>query len=334
MNCKGKKPAIFLALLLALMFVLGAFFPSLSKESDKCEHDWSFFKTLTNVSCDTDGIMLVYCSRCSNFEQRVIPALGHSLVEGSAATLPTCTNSGTTASMICSTCNKIVKYPETILALGHNPVIVPGRAATCQETGLSDGKVCSRCSLVLVPQQILYGSHLDENSDSLCDFCDYEIITHIDDNFDGICDDCSESIFANANYSSVVAGEAISGWYRVSSIGYTSGDSDIPPTVHVGPFLFDFSKFVSSDGSTKKGTVTLSFTALCFSPDCDVNVVFEDSDDSIFSFYYATINSYGVFVYIPAEWALSFYSPIEMSGTLTGLVFSSRNTGQIEKVVY
>ena len=233
MNCKGKKPAIFLALLLALMFVLGAFFPSLSKDSDKCEHDWSFFKTLTNVSCDTDGIMLVYCSRCSNFEQRVIPALGHSLVEGSAATYPTCTTSGVTASSVCSTCNKIVKYPEPILALGHNPVVVPGKPATCSEPGFTDGEKCSRCNIVLVAQKMTFTDHIDENSDYFCDVCGISTkCLHKDVDLTGLsnplgtCYSCGVN-FLDCSTTSVSVGDVALGWYRakpysVFNLSYSS----------------------------------------------------------------------------------------------------------------
>lgn len=174
MSSKGKKLSIVLAIFMSLIFVLGVFFSSfLDKDSDKCEHDWSFFKTLTNVSCDTDGIMLVYCSRCSNFEQRVIPAIGHSLVQGSAATYPTCTESGVTASSVCSTCNKVVKYPEPISALGHNPVVVPGKPGTCIVEGLSDGTICSRCNTVILEQKLIYGDCVDNDANGICDNCGF-----------------------------------------------------------------------------------------------------------------------------------------------------------------
>ena len=39
--------------------------------------------------------------------------------------------------------------------LGHIEEIIPGKAATCEETGLTEGKKCSRCEVTLLEQQII-----------------------------------------------------------------------------------------------------------------------------------------------------------------------------------
>lgn len=45
------------------------------------------------------------------------------------------------------------EYEETIEALGHNPSIVNGKDATCQDTGLTDGTICSTCGVTLKEQE-------------------------------------------------------------------------------------------------------------------------------------------------------------------------------------
>lgn len=50
----------------------------------------------------------------------------------------------------CSLCGKTEGE-----ALGHIEEIIPAKAATCEETGLTDGVRCSRCGEILVEQQVI-----------------------------------------------------------------------------------------------------------------------------------------------------------------------------------
>ena len=44
---------------------------------------------------------------------------------------------------------------EAIPAKGHTPETVPGKAATCTETGLTDGSKCSVCGAILTEQEVI-----------------------------------------------------------------------------------------------------------------------------------------------------------------------------------
>ncbi|MBR2972056.1 MAG: hypothetical protein IKC61_03915, partial [Clostridia bacterium] len=114
------------------------------------------------------------CSVCGTVtvEQSTIPALGHTeeAVPGKDAT---CTEAGLTEGKKCTVCGTVTVEQSTIPALGHTDAepkdyicdvceadlctvhveeIIPGKAATCTETGLTEGKRCSNCGEITVPQ--------------------------------------------------------------------------------------------------------------------------------------------------------------------------------------
>ena len=127
-------------------------------------HDWA------EANCTTPKT----CKVCAVTEGDVV----HSPIP-LAAVPPTCTETGLTEGSACAGCAAILKAQETIQplghswlnatcetaqtcancattegdALGHNEQILPGIAASCTESGLTEGQYCILCEKVLLQQE-------------------------------------------------------------------------------------------------------------------------------------------------------------------------------------
>ena len=112
-------------------------------------------KSRTNATCTSSGTIYYEWSCCkASAGTGTIPATGHS---GSktlrSSTAATCTTSG----------SKVYEYSgchcyhstETIPATGHTETTISGTAATCQATGLTDGKKCSVCGATTKAQETI-----------------------------------------------------------------------------------------------------------------------------------------------------------------------------------
>ncbi len=64
-------------------------------------------------------------------------------------------------------------------AITHTEKIVSGKAPTCTETGLTDGKICSVCGVTTLEQEVIKANgHKDENNDYECDVCHVGLCTN------------------------------------------------------------------------------------------------------------------------------------------------------------
>ena len=126
-------------------------------------HKWSdwFEKTAT---CTEEGGEMRYCALCGKTEHRgeTIDATGHNLTHHEAVA-STCEVAGNSEYWSCDRCglyfsdgqgSQPIEENSWILPLAkHTEETIPGKAATCTETGLTDGVKCSVCGTVLVAQQ-------------------------------------------------------------------------------------------------------------------------------------------------------------------------------------
>ena len=126
------------------------------------------------ATCTEKGNSEYYtCSACGKYfsdaegkneiakDSWVIEATGHNMTK-TEAKAATCTEAGNSEYYTCSGCgkffsdaegkNEIAKDSWIIKALGHVEVKDAAKAATCTETGLTEGVHCSRCNTVLKAQ--------------------------------------------------------------------------------------------------------------------------------------------------------------------------------------
>ena len=64
-------------------------------------------------------------------------------------------------------------------AITHTEETVQGKAPTCTDTGLTDGKICKVCGVTTLAQEVIKANgHKDENNDYECDVCHVGLCTN------------------------------------------------------------------------------------------------------------------------------------------------------------
>ena len=110
------------------------------KQSFNIKHTAEVKKEAVAPTCTTEGFTAgTFCEACQSWASghETVPALGHKWTDNS------CANETKT----CSVC----KVKQTVNL--HTEEIIPGKAATCTEKGLSDGKKCTVCGKITVAQK-------------------------------------------------------------------------------------------------------------------------------------------------------------------------------------
>ena len=203
----------------------------------------SYNAVVTAPDCFNGGYTTYTCSVCNKTytgDQTV--ALGHT--ESAVVTVPDCLKGGYTT-YTCTSCGATRTGDETA-PLGHTEETVAGKAATCTEEGLSDGKVCSVCNVTLEEQTVISAtghSHVgvvtkpatctEEGLKTFtCANCSdtyTEVLTtsghSYDDENDFVCNNCgldtTEFRLKNGGFEN-----GLDGWVVVGNIGGISSDKN------------------------------------------------------------------------------------------------------------
>ncbi len=138
---------------------------------DACQADLCTSHTPTEAveenvvpeTCTENGSYdkVVYCSVCGveiSRETKTTTANGHTEVTTKENEVnATCTENGSYDTVVsCSVCHtELSRETTTITAPGHTEEVVAGKAATCTETGLTEGKKCTACKQTLVEQTVI-----------------------------------------------------------------------------------------------------------------------------------------------------------------------------------
>lgn len=219
-------------------------------------HKWSdwFVKPAT---CTEDGGEMRYCALCGATEHRgeTIDATGHNLTHHEAVA-STCEVAGNSEYWSCDRCglyfsdsqgSQPIEENSWILPLAkHTEETIPGKAATCTETGLTDGVKCSVCGTVLVAQQEIpatghtYDAVKTENN--VCTVCEQEITQA----------EIVEKLYA------LESGEALDGTYLLTGIVTNLDGTNATIIVEEKEILYSFQStdaFLVGDRVSVVGTL-------------------------------------------------------------------------------
>ena len=115
-------------------------------------HSWDSGKVTKEASCLAEGVRTYTCTRCGETKTESIAKTGHNWDSGKVTKEATCKAEGV-KTYTCSVCGETRK--EAVPKTAHTPVTVPGKAATCTESGYTEGEKCSVCGAILTQQKTI-----------------------------------------------------------------------------------------------------------------------------------------------------------------------------------
>jgi len=211
-------------------------------------HSWGEGEVTTVPGCESAGVKTYTCSTCGETKTEAVSATGHT-EETIPAVDATCETAGKTAGVKCSVCGAVIKTQEEIPALGHDwdngvetvapgcetagvktytcsacdatkteeiaakghtEETIPGKDATCEDTGLTSGVKCSVCDAVIKAQEEIPAlGHKEETIAGKAATCEETGLT------DGVkCSVCGETLVAQEEIDAlghkeeIIAGKA------------------------------------------------------------------------------------------------------------------------------
>ena len=122
------------------------------------EHVHEYEAVVTPPTCTEQGYTTYTCPEDGeSYVGDYVEPLGHTPSEAKKENekTATCTEAGSYEEVvICSVCGEEISRKQvTVEKADHTLEVVPGKAATCTETGLTDGEKCSVCGTVLKAQE-------------------------------------------------------------------------------------------------------------------------------------------------------------------------------------
>ena len=146
-----------------------------SRAIDKLGHDEIHHDAKAATCSEKGHNAFVTCTRCDYTTYEEVAPHGHTpaaAVEENRVE-PTCINNGSYDSVVyCDICKaEISREKKTVASLGHREKYIEAKAATCTESGLSEGIVCSVCGETIKEQVEIKATGHTYNEDGVCTKC-------------------------------------------------------------------------------------------------------------------------------------------------------------------
>lgn len=119
------------------------------EELPKQEHSWYDWMDM-RTSCDESGIKMRFCRICGETEKEEVDVGTHIWGQAEITEQPTCTEKGE-QQLKCISCG--VTETSVLKESGHSAIKISAKDATCTNSGLTEGSVCSVCGEVLSAQE-------------------------------------------------------------------------------------------------------------------------------------------------------------------------------------
>ena len=177
----------------------------------------SYKSVVVEPTTEAGGYTEHTCEVCGDsykdsFTEKLPPEHIHAY--SAVVTAPTCTAEGYTT----YTCACGESYVDNkVAALGHIEAAVPGKAATCTESGLTEGKKCSVCGEILVAQT------------------EIAALGHTEEVIEGKAATCTESGLTEGKKCSV-CGETLVAQTETAALGHNYKSEVIAPTTEAGGY--------------------------------------------------------------------------------------------------
>ena len=180
--------------------------------TEACEHTW------VDATCTAPKT----CSKC---QMTIGEKIEHTYTDYVSNGDATCTEDGTkTGTCVCGAKDTIADVGSKV---AHTEETVPGKAATCTESGLSDGKKCSVCGVTILEQTVIPANdHKDDDGNYKCDVCGANLCTnHVEEIVTGKAATCTEAGLTEGKQCSI-CGSVMLAQEVIPAKGHTANADD------------------------------------------------------------------------------------------------------------
>ena len=123
-------------------------------DPDTCNHQWGEWEVTTPATCTADGVETRTCTICKKQETQPIDALGEHKILAEDGSVASCAGIDFSAGAKCSRCGELLTGDVLVNIVEHRSLTtIKGEPATCTEKGLTNGRKCLSCGVMVEEQK-------------------------------------------------------------------------------------------------------------------------------------------------------------------------------------